>query len=54
MPKILNLRSSKNTLLQVDGEAVEAAEIKDIAEVRTVLRMFPSLALCIKIRLLIS
>ena len=28
MSKILNLRSSENTLLQVDGEAVEAAEVK--------------------------
>ena len=34
MSKILNLRSSKNTLLQVDGEVVEAAEVKDMAEVR--------------------
>ena len=34
MFKILNLRSSKNTLLQVDGEAVEAAEVKDVAAVK--------------------
>ena len=29
---ILDVRSSKGTLPQVDGEAVEAAEVKDIAE----------------------
>ena len=29
MSKILNLRSSKNTLLQVDVEAVEVAEVED-------------------------
>ena len=34
MSKILNLRSSKNTLLQIDGEAVEAAEVEDAAEVK--------------------
>ena len=34
MPKILNLRSSKNTLLQVDGEAMEAAEVEDTAVVK--------------------
>ena len=38
MPKILKLRSSKNTLLQVDGEAVEVAEVKDAAEVRLMIR----------------
>ena len=27
--KILNLRSSENTLLQVDGDAVEATEVED-------------------------
>ena len=32
--KILNLRTSKNTLLQVDGEAVEAAEVKDTVDVK--------------------
>ena len=30
--KILDVRSSKGTLLQVDGEAVEAAEVKDMSE----------------------
>ena len=34
MSKILNLRSSKNTFLQVDGETMEAAEVKDTAEVK--------------------
>ena len=34
MFKILNLRNSENTLLQVDGEAVEAAEVKDTPEVK--------------------
>ena len=34
MSKIHNLRSSKNTLLKVDGEAVEAAEVEDVAEVK--------------------
>ena len=34
MSKILNLRSSKITLLQVDGEAMEAAEVADMAEVK--------------------
>ena len=34
MSKILNLRSSKNKLFKVDVEAVEAAEIKDTAEVK--------------------
>ena len=28
------LRSSKNTFLQVNGEAMEAAEVKDTAEVK--------------------
>ena len=30
--KIIYMRSSKGTLLQVDGEAVETAEVKDTAE----------------------
>ena len=30
MHKLINMRSSKNTLLKVDGEAVEAAEVKNI------------------------
>ena len=34
--KILILRTSKNTLLQVDGEALEAAEVKEVAEVEEV------------------
>ena len=34
MSKILNLRSSKITLLQVDGEAVKAAEVDDTVEVK--------------------
>ena len=34
MSKLLNLRSSKNTLLQVDGEALEAAEVEDMVEVK--------------------
>ena len=38
MSKILNLRSNKNKLLQVDGEAVEAAEVKDAAEVKLMIR----------------
>ena len=33
MSKILNLRSIQNTLLQVDGEAMEAAEVKGGGEV---------------------
>ena len=33
MSKLLNLRSSKNTLLQVDGEALEAAKVEDTADV---------------------
>ena len=34
MSKILNLRSSKNTLLQVNGVAMEAVEVEDTAEVK--------------------
>ena len=38
MSKILNMRSSKNTLLQVDGEAIEAAEVEDTVEVKLMIR----------------
>ena len=34
MAKILNLRGSKNTLFQVDGKAMETAEVEDVAEVK--------------------
>ena len=34
MAMVLNLESSKCVLLQVDGEAIEAAEVKDVAEVQ--------------------
>ena len=30
LAKILHLKSTKGTLLEVDGEAMEAAEIKDM------------------------
>ena len=32
MAKILNMRSNECTLFKVDGEAVEAAEVEDMAE----------------------
>ena len=34
MAKVLDLGSSKCALLQVDGEAIEAADVKDLAEVK--------------------
>ena len=33
MAKVLNLGSSKGAILKVDGEAMEAAEVEDVAEV---------------------
>ena len=34
MAKVMDLGSSKCALLQVDGEAIEAADVKDLAEVK--------------------